>query len=76
MSADLLRRPARERAAKLRDEAIAHARAMVIRYELAVAAHPTAEPLTKRQVVEASNLQHWGRRLAAITTAAETVAHS
>jgi hypothetical protein len=52
-----------------REEAIRHARAMVVRYELAVVTHP-AEPdmLTARQQAEAANLTYWRRRLARITT--------
>ena len=51
-------------------EAVAHARAMVTRYEQAVATHPPAgTPLNRRQQAEADNLAHWRRRLDAITRA-------
>lgn len=43
-------------------EAIEHARAMVRRFEMAVATHPPCGPLTVRQQADASDLDHWRRR--------------
>jgi hypothetical protein len=47
-------------------EALVVAEAMVARYEYRVSLHPESGPTTQRERTEASNLEHWRRRLDAI----------
>lgn len=55
----------RARAARAQHGDVRLARAMVARYETAVAEHPPAgTPLTLRQDTQSRNLAHWRRRLA------------